>query len=400
MKGLRSVRVQMTGRYARRWLIAATALAGATLGCSTPKPVPPGQALRSENERHIARFGDFELPRKLGFVENTGLQLPVVSPDGRWMLYLRTDRPALSPWTLLGSTDPQHTPTEGMLSLWMRPTDGNSAGEQVSKHRWCHSPVWSDSGQALLYVANEPPGSFIVHRDLAGGQEVQLGVPQAVNCLPRFDRDDQTILFCSGPKAEGPFRIWRQSTDGAEPVALTPEGMDCVLPLLADADGTVVCGCLESGHLTWVRCGKQGSVALAAQGAVSDRSHLLQTWAGIPSPLSPDRRCFLFYDATQNRIVSCRLSDRGIVRHRQNSIAACWLGEDAVALATSDWVFAVNVSTGLSPQVLNGAWVPCRYLSAANRLLMLGAERRGRFSIVDVVFKPKVSMPAGERHLP
>jgi hypothetical protein len=400
MRGLKFVRVRMTGTSVRKWAVGAAVLNLAVLGCNAPKPVPPGQALRSDNERHIARFGDFELPRKLGTVENAGLQLPVISPDGRRMLYLRTDRPALSPWTLIGSADPQHTPAEGMLALWMRPTEGNSPGEQVSNHRWCHSPVWSDSGQAVAYVVNEAPGSFIIHRNMVSGQEVQLGVPEAVNCMPRFDRDDQTVLFCSGPKAEGPFRIWRQFADGSEPVALTPEGMDCVLPLMADAGGTVVCGCLESGHLTWVRCGRQGSVVLAAQGAISDRSQLLQTWAGIPSPLSPDRRSFLFYDSMQNRIVSCQPTDRGIVRHRQNSIAACWLSDEAVALATSDWVFVVNVSTGLSPQLLNGAWVPCRYLPATNRLLMLGAERRGRFSIVDVVFKPKAPITAGERHSP
>ena len=75
-------------------------------GCRTPDSPSPGEILRAKNERHVALFGDFELPRRLGSVENVNLQIPTISPDGNQMLYLRTDRDFLSPMTLLGSTDP------------------------------------------------------------------------------------------------------------------------------------------------------------------------------------------------------------------------------------------------------------------------------------------------------
>jgi hypothetical protein len=111
--------------------------------------------MRATNERHARLFGDTDLPRRIGAVENVGLQIPRVSPNGRQMLYLQTDQDYLSPLTLLGSPDPQHTPPEGSLSVWLRPVEGAALGRRFSPQRWAHSPVWSDTGDAVAYVVNE-----------------------------------------------------------------------------------------------------------------------------------------------------------------------------------------------------------------------------------------------------
>ncbi len=357
--------------------------------CRTPDHPSPGEAIRSSNERHTALFGNFELPRKLGSVENVNLQIPTISPDGSQILYLRTDRDYVPVMTLLGSPDPQDTPPEGTLAIWIRPVSGTAPGRRLSQYRWAHSPVWSDSGRSIAYVVNEPPASFIVHVDPATGQEHLLGVPDAVNCLPRFDGDDQTLLFCSGDDAHGPFRVFRQALGEPEPAALTPEGMDCVLPVLSDPPGKVLCARAEAGQLNWAWCSLEGSTDLAMQCGMSERPRLLETWAGITSPLSPDRRSFLAYDPQQERITACHVGDRRVARHRQGSIAACWLTSEAIALATSEWVFVVNTATGMSPGLFNGQWIPCRYVPAARRLLLLGKDSARRFSIVEVVFKPR-----------
>jgi len=359
-------------------------------GCRTTGKESPAKLARASNEEHMRQFGDSGLPRKIGTVANMGLQIPTVSPDGKQMLYLQTDRDYISPMTLLGSPEPEHTPTEGSLSIWLRPTPGSGPGRRISHHRWAHSPVWSRSGRTIAYVVNAPPESFIVHLDLTSGLETTVGLPGAINCLARFDGDDQTLLFCSAKKPGAPFRIYRQHAGKNKPIVLTPEGPDCIFPVCSDDGGQVLCAQADGDHLNWVKCGPNGTVVLAQRCGSADRPTCLQTWAGIASPLSPDRNSFLFYDTLRN-LIAVFHADEGLVRrHRTGGIAACWLTNNAIALATSEAVFVVNTATGMSPQLFNGQWIPCRYVPSSRRLIMLRRETSRRFSIVEIVFKQEL----------
>lgn len=370
-------------------LLAATVVWAGLAGCRSPGGASAGDAARAINERHVRLFGDAELPRKLGTVENVGLQIPTLSPDGDKLLYLRTDQDYLAPMTLLGSPAPEHTPSEGTLSIWLRPVEGAATGRRLSPQRWAHSPVWSDSGRAIAYVVNEPPTSFIVHLDLDSGQESTLGVPGAINCLPRLDGNDQAVLFCASETVEGPFRVYRQAVGDAEPTPLTPAGSDCLFPALSDGVAGVLCAQVEAGHLNWVKCGPRGIREVAPQWSRSARPDLLQTWAGIASPLSPGRDAVLFYDLVHDRVCVLHVAERIVRRHRRGSIAACWVGNEAVALATSDGVFVVNTTTGVSVPVFNGQWIPSRFVPTTNRLVLLGYETPRRFAVWEVVFRPR-----------
>ena len=355
-------------------------------GCQAPPGARTADRQTASNQRHLDLFGNFDLPRKIGTVENVRLQVPVFSPDGSQLMYLRTDQDELSPMTLLGSA--AHTPDEGTLSVWVRPAEGNGAGRRLSSGRWAHSAVWSNSGRSALYVVNAPPGSTIVHLDLASGQERRLGVAGAINCLPRFSaRADETVLFCTGKDPNGPFRVARQSLRESEPTLLTPEGTDCVLPIQPDRAGKLLCARSAGERLNWALCGPEGVADVAAECGSSRRPEMLAAWAGIAEPLAPDGRSLVFYDPLQDRICIYHASDRRVVRHRSGSIAACWLSKDAVALATDRGVFAVNTVTGLSPALFDGTWIPARYVPATRRLLLLGRDSAVRFSIVEVVFK-------------
>ena len=107
----------------------------ALAGCETPTATPSLDRA-AQGDEHRRRFGDFELPNKVGYVPNAGLPAPpAFSPDGEWILYARTDRSAVSPMTLWGSPDPQHTPADGSLSIWLRPTRGTEPGRRLSAER-------------------------------------------------------------------------------------------------------------------------------------------------------------------------------------------------------------------------------------------------------------------------
>jgi hypothetical protein len=377
--------------FLHRPVLFAAAGAMIIAACQTPPPRPasPLQQSNTINKEHVDLFGNFDPPKKIGTVENIGLQLPTISPDGQQMLYLRSDSVPISSMTLLGSPDPNHTPPAGTLSIWLRPASGTDAGRQLSSYRWSHSPVWSDSGHSIAYGVNDPPKSFIVHVDLATGRETLLGVPDALNCLPRFDGDDRPLLYCSAANVNGPFCVYRQIVGDVDRVQMTPTGVNCLLPVKSDDRGRVLCARVDGDHLSWVESGLNGVDELVPQGGLADPATMLQTWAGIASPLSPDGRNFMFYDPLQNRIAVFILPEKHLVNHRPRSIAACWLTNEAIALATDDLTFLTNNKTGMSLQLLNGLWIPNRYIPRERRLILLGRQSDRRFSIVEVLFKTR-----------
>jgi hypothetical protein len=302
------------------------------------------------------------------------------------MLYLRTDQSRLMPMTLFGSPDPRDTPADGSLSIWIRPTAGAMPGQPLSNWRWAHSPVWSESGKAVACVVSEPSGSHLVHLDLATKQETALGVPGEVNCMPRFDGNDHTLLFCAGRAATGPMRIYRQRLGEPQPTPLSPDGVDCLCPVMSRGNA-VLCARVEGEHLSWAWCTADGTNVLATQWGLSGRLELLQIWAGIASPVSSDRDSVLFYDIAQDRVCVLQVSERTLRRHRTGGIAACWLDGKTLALATPGGAFVTEAKTGISKSLFNGQWIPCRYVPSLQRLILLGQQGAGRFAIWEVVGK-------------
>lgn len=373
-----------------RYLTALSVLSLGLLaaGCGAPK-IGATESYTGRMERHAREFGRFRLPEQVGVVENIGLQLPAVSPDGEQVLYLRLDAPAVSPMTLLGSSDAADTPGEGTLTIWLRPARGTSAGRRLSTQRWAHSAVWSASGRAIAYVANEPPGSRIVHHDLASGRETSLGVPGAVNCLPRFDGDDRSLLFCSGASAAGPFRVFRQCTEGEPAAALTPAGQHCVLPVLSEAGGKVLCARASGHSLHWARAGVEGTADVSDRIGNGDGPGVLALWAGIAEPVSPDRKSVLFYEAGADRIAVYNAADKRLARHRTGSVAACWINNESIALATPGGLFVVHAFSGVSLSLMSGAWVPARFVPESRTLVVLGkGQTSSRLSIYAIGFEP------------
>ncbi len=358
-------------------------------GCKTPPKSPsPLEAFNTSNDEHLRRFSDFTF-QKLGSVENIGLQVPVVSPDGSQILYLRTNREYVSPQTLLGSPDPKDTPETGRLTVWLRPVIGAGLGREFSPNRWSHSPAWSDSGGAVVYVTNTPPSSAIIHTDLTTGRQTVLGVTGMINCLPRFDADDRTVLFCAGTDPKGPFRIYRQSLSDKKPTPLTLPGVDCLFPLFVDNTGGVFCARADGENIKWIQGRRDGLRDLTKPCGYTARPVVLQTLAGIPNPVSPDRRSFAFYDALQNRTCVYHCIGNVLRAHHPDSISACWLTDNAIALATNEWLFAVNTTTGMSLQIFNGEWITARYIPLSRSLILFGKDTPRRFSIMEINFKDR-----------
>ncbi len=381
----RSSRVTRKGMSPVLRMCAALLVLGSG-ACNAPSTAIDPQVAAEE---HRKLFGEFELPQKIGSVPNLGLQLPALSPDGTQLVYLRTDRELISPMTLLGSTEPNDTPAEGTLSLWLRPATGSSLGQRISRGRWAHSAAWSPSGRFVAYVAAHETGTVIVRHEIATGREETFGAPEGVHALPVFDGADEVLLFCHGQTAAGPFEVCRQSPGDAQPTVCTPEGADCVLPLMTTVAGQVICGKVEGGAFSWARCSRNSTIQLVPPCGPGGRPVFLQSAAGITVPVSPDRGSFLFYDLSKDRIAECRWGDPLVRRHRPGSIAACWLTDRAIALATAEGLFVVETRTGASVSLLSGSWLPLRYVPQTSRLYLLTADQGpARFSLYELAFKP------------
>lgn len=366
----------------RKTLLVSSGLIAFVAGCAAPPRDDGADRVAASRQS----FREIAVPRKVGTVAAVGAQLPTFSPDGDQMAYLRTNQAMIRPSTFLGSSDPQDMPSNGSLAIWLRPTRGSATGRRLSPEPWAHSAVWSDTGRSIAYVVHEPPSSSIVHVNLFSDQRTRLGVVGAVNCLPRFDGDDGTLLFCSGPSSSGPFRVVRQRVGEAKPTPLTPMGMDCVLPIRSDADGRVLCARPTADALQWITADAIGITEQVTQAGSGRRPAWLNTWAGIASPLSPDRQSVLFFDTVQQRVRIWNVAERRVRGHRLGTIAGCWLSEDVVALAAENALLIVETTGGILMSMRGSSWIPRRYVPSARRLILLGREGASRFSIHEMTF--------------
>jgi hypothetical protein len=202
------------------------------------------------------------------------------------------------------------------------------------------------------------------------------------------------VLFCAGSTPEGPFRVFRQGLHDETPVVLTPEGLDCVLPVMTESTGHAICARTDGSHLSWVAAGLDGTRVLEGSWGVASRPDFLLTWSGVTAPLSPDGRDFLYFDSSADRMAVWHGEEQRVRRHRPGSIAACWMSGDAIALATTDDLFAVNTRTGMSLTLFNGAWLPCRFIERERRLILFGMASPHRLSIHQIVFRLRETAPA------
>jgi len=358
-------------------------------GCQAPPAKTPDDLFTRQKQQ----FVDIDAPRKIGVVENIGLQLPQVSPDGRRMLYLRTDQAFVSPMTLFGSTDPIYTPTNGTLTVWLRETTGSLAGKRISSARWAHSPVWSPTGQTFAYIEHAPNHTNVVHVNPATGQETRLGRDEAINCLPRFDGDDDTLLFCAGADPRGPFRIYRQHVADPAPKPLSPDNTDCVLPIRSDFGESTLCLKTDATGVIWAQASPDGVRPMSSPYEVPNRVGLVRFTAGITEPLAPDGKRLLYFNPARETITVWQIGLGEVQPPLPNSMAACWLDADTLALANAEVLLLVSAHTPGILTSLNGAWIPCRYVPEARRLILLGKHSDRRLAVWEMKFKTRATDP-------
>ncbi|MDT7602228.1 MAG: hypothetical protein QOF61_225 [Acidobacteriota bacterium] len=198
-----------------------TAEAGADI---TPVVSPDGRyivflSFRS-GERHIWRVNsDGTDPRQLTFGE--GDVAPTLSPDGKWIVY--------------------SSYVEGEPALWKVSLDGGEA-TQLTKALLVESPVVSPDGKLIAcYHFSEPLATpklaFVSFADGALVKEIALAAPYAASEI-RWTPEGRAVVFVSMNR--GVSNFWLQPLDGTPARQITTFNADRIFRFDLSRDGQFI----------------------------------------------------------------------------------------------------------------------------------------------------------------
>src|SRR5262245_40578157 len=144
---------------------------------------------------------------------------PVVSPDGRWILY--------------NVAQPSYDPAQSSSDLWIVAPDGASPPRRLTATKEAESgAAWSPDSQRIAFGAKrEGDAAEQIYVVAASGGEAKRMTAVATGASnPRWRPDGKAMLFesavRSGPPADKstarafetmPIRVWNTWLDGAKP---------------------------------------------------------------------------------------------------------------------------------------------------------------------------------------
>jgi Tol biopolymer transport system component len=188
-------------------------------------------------------------PRRLAILADGGV-MPVVSPSGRRLIYVRRsvdtniwryDRPerdgdSWQPRKLSASTHlelaPQISPDgrrivfastrSGSTQIWVADSDGENQVQLTSLEPFAGSPRWSPDGRSVAFDTRPKGNSDIYVVDSRGGPPRPIVVEAGNEDRPSWSHDGQWLYFASD--RSGARQIWKAPAGGGPPIQLTRGG--------------------------------------------------------------------------------------------------------------------------------------------------------------------------------
>lgn len=329
---------------------------------------------------------------------NTGLHLPRVSPDGRWVAFLDADSHA-DPPSRDGLVSGRGLDS---VSLWVRPIDDNGLARNVAVGdvAW---PSWSSDGQTLMFVSHrETVGAALALHDLETGTTRRVALGLRKLWCPALSPDktrvavsaygsvaDQSLLFLADLETG-------QSTPGPPPIF----GGAQVLPVWLNAQNLLFIEITPDGGalLRWRVGDASAQVITALETPVS----VFDTWqlhAGIAQPVSPDGRWFAYYSPANDRVFWVELATGKVVPLDPHGQAGTWWGDDWFVVGSQQRLDltkppaiqnqAAQTNDDEAELVrfnlLPGPWVPLWTHQQQQSLLLVGPDiEPGRFTVIQV----------------
>lgn len=278
-----------------------------TAGCATPTDwenadAEPLATPEAEGWREIAperkprswTGGVSAVAAERPALPSAGLQLPRVSPDGRWVAFLDADEESLpvaaESWVSGRGLEP--------VSLWLRGVDADGLARNLA---WGHAawPTWSDDSSTLVFISHDPDtGCALAFHDVVSNQTQRLAVGLKKMLTPALSPDGRQVAVAGyGEIAEQALLfIVDLETGQARPGPPPALGGAQLMPAWLDRDTLIFVELDERGGglMRWHTAEPLAEpvAPLRLPTSVFDAVHI---HAGVPQPVSPDRRHFTYY---------------------------------------------------------------------------------------------------------
>jgi len=321
----------------------------------------------------------------LGEIPNSKLQLPVLSPDGRWIAYVqvRNGEPLELDALFTG---------KGLerVSLYVQEVAKDAVPRLISPSgaSW---PGWSTDSKLLAFVSYKPSGrcDLAVH-DVSTGVTQRLSVGLERMMMPAFSPSGEQVAVVASGREPRPPRLHVVSLDTSE-LQACPAREPEVAQLWPQwtADGRIVY-VLARGMDAWLAQwgpGRFPPERICGILVPASRLGIYQTFAGLGRPLAPGDRRFAYYDAADDRIVLVDLLDGKAKELPPKTRAGCWLGPERF-VAASDKEMLLVAGDAEPVRLMRGRWLPRGSVGNANRLILctVGSHRTAfRLMRVEVI---------------
>jgi hypothetical protein len=330
----------------------------APLACGPAKPKPePGLGKILERPWEPMQSTEYRMATaKLGAVPNSGLLLPVVSPDGQWVACLQTppDNPPGVEDLIRGNRCERN-------SLLLRATAPGAPLRVVCAGgaTWA---AWTPDGGTLVFTARTPDGhgELGLHDVAAGTTQHRAVGPQRL-AMPAVSPTGDKIALVDADNFPASSRIYvlNLSDRTLQPGPPLAEGSRQLWPQWTDAQSLVFLdwGRNDASLCRWT-AGQADAQAIAPLAALPSQFAALQLFISLPHPVSPDGKSLACYDRLADHVAVVDLT-KGVVRGiGSQTRAACWMGADLLAAADKDlYVFSEGGPPDGS-RMLRGQWLP------------------------------------------
>lgn len=320
----------------------------------------------------------------LGTLPNSGLQLPVVSPDGKWIVYQdhRADKPPMLRSLFSG---------RGLapMSLHIQQVGARARGRMLceSGAAW---PSWSSDSKTLLYIAFQQNGRcdvVVYEPQTSMTRRLSVAVnPIIMPALSPSGKHAAVVIF--EPESQSArLHVVNLSTGKIEHSCPTgSSGAQQLWPQWTP-DGRIIFVLKDDrkSQLVQWRPGESRLHKLVEIQMRPTESGSYQAFAGLGRPLSPDGSHFAYYDTAQDRIVLLRLSDSQRIELPVGTRAGCWFGSERFAAADQKQIRLFSTRATMSALLMRAQGLPRGANFATKELFLCSRAAGGRdFNLVKI----------------
>jgi hypothetical protein len=317
--------------------LAIWAIPGCAGGTRPPggesRPTDPAKSAWSSIDVGHYRF-QFTPLTSLG---NTGLQLPVASPDGRWVAALS------SPNTL--ALDPDAAVTGRTISdvTLMLYSTATPASPPRTVAIGAVSPVWTPDGKQLIAVAYDRSAHCgLIIYELATGQSrrLEIGLSHIVTLAISPQGRQLAMAGFADTAEQARLYVYNLETQRLTPLTPPEHGVWQITPMWISEQALMYYGRVgsDTGLLGAKSDGATPHSWLAKIALPANAAEALRSQAGISLPLSPDGHWLAMYDQPDNRVVLHNLDDLRSWPLDPGSQSGCW----AQTAQTPRFVYAAD----------------------------------------------------------